>query len=271
MRIALDKAEGFPFEHFAIAFYAALTGAAFVPLGGIKDGGADARDGTLYEDKARLETYYQASIEVDTEDKIRRTVARLRAFGRDPKVLYYLTSRTVKYSDRVERDLSDELDVTIVIRDAGYITAHVNDDPAAGGAFDEHLRHYTDFLKQVGASRLITSSQYVRSPAVYVFLSNELARRDGDESLVNAVIDALALWALEGTDPEAGILRTAGEVLAKIVDDLPSVKALVEPRLRGRLEAMSNKNYRGGHAVNWHQVENALNTEPKLIERALSQ
>ena len=204
MRIALDKAEGFPFEHFAIAFYAALTGAAFVPLGGIKDGGADARDGTLYEDKARLETYYQASIEVDTEDKIRRTVARLRAFGRDPKVLYYLTSRTVKYTDRVERDLSDELDVTIVIRDAGYITAHVNDDPAAGGAFDEHLRHYTDFLKQVGASRLITSSQYVRSPAVYVFLSNELARRDGDESLVNAVIDALALWALEGTDPEAG-------------------------------------------------------------------
>ncbi len=102
VRIALDKAEGFPFEHFAIAFYAALTGAAFVPLGGIKDGGADARDGTLYEDKARLETYYQASIEVDTEDKIRRTVARLRAFGRDPKVLYYLT---------------------IVIRDAGYITA----------------------------------------------------------------------------------------------------------------------------------------------------
>jgi hypothetical protein len=258
VRIALDKTEGFPFERFAIAFYAALSGAAFVPLGGVKDGGADARDGTLYEDNARPETYYQASTEVDTEDKIRRTVTRLRDFGREPKVVYYLTSRTVKYSDRVERDLSGELDVTIVIRDAGYITAHVNDDPAARGAFDEHLRHYTEFLKQVGASRLITTSQHVKSPAVYVFLSQELERRDGDESLVNAVVDALALWALEGTDPDAEILRTANEVLAKIVGDLPSVKALVEPRLRRRLRAMSGKHYRGGRAVNWHQTQDAF-------------
>lgn len=258
VRIALDKAEGFAFERFATTFYAALTGALFVPLGGVKDGGADARDGTLYQDDTRPETYYQASIEVDIEDKIRRTVTRLLEFGRDPKVVYYLTSRTVKYSDRVERALSDELNVTIAIRDAGYITAHVNDDPATRGTFDEHLRHYTDFLKQVGASRLITTSRHVRSPAVYVFLAQELERRDGDESLVNAVVDALALWALEGTDPDAGILRRSDQVLVRIVGELPSVKALVEPRLHRRLEAMSSKQYPGGRAVNWHRAEDAF-------------
>jgi hypothetical protein len=90
-----------------------------VPLGGVKDGGADARDGTIFEDGNRAETYYQASVEIDAEGKIRRTVARLRDFGRSPKALVYLTSRSVKYSDRVERVLTDELDVTISIRGSG--------------------------------------------------------------------------------------------------------------------------------------------------------
>lgn len=256
VRIALDKAEGFQFERFAISFYSALSGASFVPLGGVKDGGADARDGAIYEDQNRLEIYYQASIEADSEAKIRRTVSRLREFGRDPKVLYYLTSRTVKYSDKVERELSEELDVTVVIRDGSYIIAHVNDDPAGRGAFDEHLRHYTDFLKHVGASRLITASQHVKNPAAYVFVIQELERRSGNESLVESVVDSLILWALEATDPDAGILYSSEKVMRVIENDLPSVQALVKPRLRGRLEAMAQKGYRGGRAVNWHRAEN---------------
>jgi hypothetical protein len=107
-------------------------------------------------------------VEADAEGKIRRTVTRLRAFGRDPKSLVYLTSRTVKYSDRVERALTDELDVTIGIRDGDYIALHINDDAGTRGAFDQHLRHYIDFLRRVGASQLIGASKYVRTPAVYV-------------------------------------------------------------------------------------------------------
>ncbi|MGW3290463.1 hypothetical protein ACWDR3_38100 [Streptomyces sp. NPDC001002] len=258
IRIALDKVEGFPFERFAIAFYSALLGTRFVPLGGVKDGGADARDGNLYEDSERPETYYQASVEADTGGKVRRTISRLREFGRDPKVLFYLTPQTVKYSDRVERDLSEELDVTVIIRDGSYIIAHLNDDPAGISAFEEHLQHYTDFLKNVGSSRLITSSKHVKDPAVFVFLSQELERRSGNEKLVNSVVDALVLWALEGTDPGAGILYGSNKVLEKISRDLPSVNSLVKPRLRQRLEAMSRKEYGGGRAVNWHRKEDAF-------------
>ncbi|MFC7592474.1 hypothetical protein ACFQYP_58705 [Nonomuraea antimicrobica] len=258
IRIALDKVEGFTFERFVNAFYASLTGATFVPLGGIKDGGADARDGTLYQDSGRRETYYQASIEVDTEGKIRRTVSRLKEFGRDPRTVIYVTSRVVKYSDRVERDLTDELDVTIVIRDGNYIAAHVNDGESTRGAFREYLQQYTDFLKSVGASGLIASSKHVKSPAVYVFLAHEIERRDGDESLVNAVTDALALWALEGTDPDAGILRTAEEILEIIDGELPSVHSLVAPRLQRRLEMMAKKTYSGGRAVKWYKDPNTF-------------
>ncbi|MGW4109343.1 hypothetical protein ACWEFJ_00520 [Actinosynnema sp. NPDC004786] len=250
-RIALDKSEGTSFERFVNVFYAALAGVDFVPLGGHKDGGADARDGTIYQDSRRVTTFYQSSVEVDTDGKIRRTVARLREFGRDVKNLVYFTSQTVKYSDKVERELSEELDVHVAIRDGNYIVAHVNDGPSTRGAFDEHLRHYTDFLKSVGASSLVPVSKHVKSPAVYVFLAQEIERRDGNESLVNSVTDALALWALEGTDPNN--LLTAAEVLAKVSSEIPSVNSLVGPRLAGRLDAMSKKNYPGGRAVKFHE------------------
>lgn len=256
--LALEKAEGFPFERFAIAFYAEVGGANFIPLGGTKDGGADARDGTLFEDRVRDGYFYQASVEADPEGKIRRTVARLRDFGRTPRYLVYLTSQTVKYSDKVEKDLTDELDVTIIIRDGNYIATHVNDSAAAREAFDEHLRHYTDYLKKLGASTSVTPSKHVTNPSVYVFLSHELDRRAGDESLVDSVVDALALWALEGTDPDAGILYDTDTVLTKIEQELPSVTNLVKPRLRKRLEAMSTKQYEGGRAVNWHRDVDAF-------------
>lgn len=255
IHIALAKVEGFPFERFASALFGALTGISFVPAGGVKDGGADARDGSIFEDGSRPGAFYQASVEIDAESKIRRTVKRLREFGREPKTLTYLTSRTVKYSDRLERTLTDDLDVTVVIRDGGYIALHVNSDATTIGAFNEHLRHYTDFLRKMGASPLISSSAHVRSPAVYVFLANEIERREGNDSLVDSVTDALALWALEGTDPDKNIVRTADEVLALIVQELPSVKELVAPRLKERLEAMGKKDYPGGRSVRWHQKD----------------
>lgn len=258
VRIALDKVEGYPFERFANAFYSSLVGTSFIPLGGVKDGGADARDGAIFEDGTRAGTYYQASVEVDTEGKIRRTVERLREFGREPQTVVYITSRTVKYSDRLERALTDELDVTISIRDGDYIILHINDDTGTRAAFDEHLRHYTDFLRQVGTSRLISSSKHVRTPAVYVFLAHEIERREGSESLVISVTDALALWALEGTDPDSGILRTADEVLARIVEELPTIRNLVAPRLARRLKAMGKKEYPGGRAVRWYKKKDAF-------------
>ena len=41
VEIALDHAEGIPFEQFGHSFYSAIFGSEFVPLGGIHDGGAD--------------------------------------------------------------------------------------------------------------------------------------------------------------------------------------------------------------------------------------
>lgn len=254
--IALDRTDGASFERFVNAFYPAIAGGSFVPLGGVKDGGADAYETPVHEEVSSPERYYQASIEADAESKIKRSVTRLLEFGRDPKSLVYVTPRIIRYVDRVERQLTDSLDVTITIRDGNYIQSHINDDPQTIAAFDSYLRQHTDFLRGVGKSTIVPVSKHVQSPAVYVFLAQELNRQDGDFQLVNAMTDALILWALEGTDPDRGLLRPTEEILDRIKGQLPSVLPLVERRLGKRLNSLSSKHYPGGRAIRAHKKDN---------------
>ncbi|QGF22613.1 hypothetical protein [Raineyella fluvialis] len=124
-------------------------------------------------------------------------------------------------------------------------------------AFDYHLRSHTDFLKGVGRSTIMPVSQHVKSPAVFVFLAQEFSRHDGNQHLVNSMTDALILWALEGTDPDEGVLRSQEEILQRIAGELPGVKAMVDRRLKKRLAAMSAKSYPGGRAIQAHQKKDA--------------
>ncbi|MBX9243853.1 hypothetical protein ICW40_03415 [Actinotalea ferrariae] len=249
VRVALGAASGTVFETFANAYFAPLFGTSFVPLGGVADGGADAWDGGLFADEQRSDVFYQSSIEKDHRGKIRRTAKRLGEVGRTPRQIVLLTPHHVRYIDREEADLTQELDITIRIRDGGFITAHINDTDGTRAAFEHHLRHYTDYLRVLGSSRRIPESAHVKSPAAYVFLAQEVERRSGHQSLVDAVTDALALWGLEGTDPDAGILRTAPEVMARITEAIPTAASIIEGRLEPRLVAMSRKDRPGGRAV----------------------
>jgi hypothetical protein len=255
VRIALDKADGWSFEQFINDFYASLGGESFSPLGGLKDGGADGYDETVYQCRRAAGLFFQSSVEKDHEAKIRRTVARLREFGREPFRVVYFTSQVVRYTDKVEAALSEELDVTITIRDGGYITSHINDGAGTIAAFDQHLRSATDFLKRIGTSNLLVPSSHVKSPAVYVFLAQELNRRDGDYRLVDAMADALIIWALEGTNPDSGIMMSRSDIQRRIAEDLPAVESLIASRLQKRLDAMASKDYPGGRAIRAHRKE----------------
>ena len=95
VQIALDRVEGFAFEQFAQDFLATLEGRNFVPLGGMKDGGAD---GLYVSENER--SYYQFTRQENHRDKIRKTFKRLKEFGRTAKTLYYLTSRLIPHIDK---------------------------------------------------------------------------------------------------------------------------------------------------------------------------
>ena len=67
VEIALEKVDGFVFERFAQDFLSVLEGRSFVPVGGIKDGGADG----LY-DCGDGRIYYQFTKQENHRDKIRK-------------------------------------------------------------------------------------------------------------------------------------------------------------------------------------------------------
>ena len=123
--IALDCVDGGNFEKFIHAFYPAIVGDEFVPLGGMGDGGADAFQGETVVLGKQSGCYYQASVVEDYRTKIRKTVKRLTEFGRKPTTVIYVTSRRIKHIDIEEAALSQELRTNIKIRDGGYIASNI--------------------------------------------------------------------------------------------------------------------------------------------------
>jgi len=154
--VALDRVEGAAFERFVNAFYPAVSGSAYVPLGGVHDGGADGFfDTSVLEVSTRKGSFLQSSTQEDHRAKIRQTVARLREFGRVPTSLTYATSRFVQHIDQEEEALSDELGLVVRIRDRRYIASQINTSRATVAAFDQYLRPYLAFLSTPGNVPLI--------------------------------------------------------------------------------------------------------------------
>jgi len=255
VRVALDKVTGSQFEKFVHEFYSGYLGEAFIPLGGMADGGADGFEEPGVWVQERTRRFLQASVEEDVNAKIAATIARLREFGRQPDLLTYVTSRVVKHVDVVEEQLSTKLDVVIRIRDGAFIGNNINHSPHTAAAYRNHLESSTAYLFKPGNTGLMVPTPEIRSPAIYVFLRQEVERRDNESSLLDAVIDSMAIWALEETDPDAGIFMTREEVLEKITAEVPTARDLIDRRLGKRLEAMSKKSYPGGRAVSWHRAE----------------
>ena len=223
VQIALDRTAGDEFEDFAIQFLAAKFGANFLPIGGIRDGGADGIIITdLYENSSRPDYFMQATREKDYKSKIRHTVRRLREVDRSPSQLLYFTTQVVSSLDIVEYDLGVELEVTIQVRDGKYIAAQVATDRAAADAYYAHLHHRTQFLEGVGRGSVLSRSPHISEPHVYTFLVGELERETAGPSFANGVIDALIVYALEGTDPNKNIMMSEEQIRAEIVDTLPA-------------------------------------------------
>lgn len=256
--VALDRVEGFPFERFVNDLYPLIIGKSYVPIGGFKDGGADAFGGDpLHQRVGRPTYFYQASIRPDVKVKIRHTIKRLKEYDREVRSLTYLTSRKVQTLDQVEAELSDELDVSIRIHDAKYIISLLNQSKETQACYERHLAHLTDFLRHVGQTTLISSSQFVKDPTVLVYLRQETDKRKGDTQLIESLTDTLILWALEGTDPDKNVLMSQKDILLKVEGTIPTATREIASKLDHRLKMMSSKDFPGGRRVRYHRKDDA--------------
>ena len=247
VEIALERVEGFAFERFAQDFISALEGRNFIPLGGVGDGGADG----IY-DSGNGRSFYQFTRQENHRNKIRRTVERLRDFGRNVTTLYYLTSRVIPHIDSEEELLTEELNVNIKIRDRKYILAHINDTNGTIAAFTHHLLTYTQFLKSLSSQQSGSNSPHIENPSAFVFLQHEVTNRLGNRKLIHSLTDTMILWALSETDPDKNIFMTEEEIGERIYATFPWASKLLKAHLRKRLEAMRNKK-EGGREVRWYK------------------
>ena len=266
VKVALERIRGFQFEDFVNAFYPSLEGIEFTPLGGIADGGADGYKASGLWEKKNTGIFYQASIEKNHRSKITKTIKRLKEFGRKPRVLYYLTNIEINHLDQEEDFLSEKHNIRIKIRDKKYIVSHINDTHGTRAAFGSYLEPELDFLKYIGKSSVITPSHIETSPAIFVFLSQELARRSGhNKSLVNSITDGLILWALEGTDPDERNWMTEKQIYEKISDRVPRAAKMIKTAIPGSLERL----YSRPRLIRFYTKEKAYCLTHKLRKRVI--
>lgn len=254
VKIALDRVRGNQFENFVNSYYPSLEGIEFTPLGGVSDGGADAVKTTGLWEQKNTGIFYQASVEKDHRAKITKTIKRLKEFGRRANVLYYLTNKEIAHIDREEDELSEKHKTRIKIRDKRYLVSHINDTHGTRAAFETYLKPELDFLKYVGKANVISPSQIETSPAIFVFLSQELARREGkNESLVNSIADGLILWSLEGTDPDKENWLTENQIFNKIKENVPGAAKIIKSAIPASLYRLNRK----PRLIRHHSKQNA--------------
>ena len=253
VRIALESTSGTEFEKFILMFLSAVLGARFRPLGGMHDGGADGLvDAGLFVHDSRPSSFMQASTESDPSSKIRTTIRRLREFDRHPMHLVYVTNQTIAHVDRLEETLANDCNVIVRIYDRNYIVNHLPNSAGAVTAYFEYLHHRTLHLDGIARGSILANSAHIEDPHVYTFLAGHVNPHETDSTFADGVIDALILFALEGTDPNKDIMRSEEEIRSRIVEALPNAEPLLDYRLRSRLEAISKK---GNRRIRWHRKQ----------------
>lgn len=255
VEIALERVDGATFEKFAQQFYGAIQGTSYVPLGGVNDGGAEGfDDDELFADE-RPGKFMQASVQGDARAKIRKTVARLKEFGRSPTQLIYVTSQIVPHIDPEEEKLGDELGLSIKIRDGKYIAIHLNDSPKTIQAYDAYLAPILSASSKMGSARIMGASPNFPARDLYVFLGQEVERRRGNTQLLEAVTDSLILWSLENTDPDKGIFLTREEILHRVIEALPASEHFIRGVIDTRLSRLASKDGTNGRSIRWYRKE----------------
>lgn len=253
--VALPDVDTVSFEKFGQAFYAAIIGKDFVPLGGMHDGGADGFfEPELFSDSVARH-FLQVSKQGTYDAKITGTYKRLREFGRDPNAITYVTSEKIAHIDVEQERLSEALGCRVQIRDGTFIEAHINDSEATIAAFESYLRPALAYLNDPGAARVGERTAAHADKSLAVFLRQEVENRRGKTELLISVADSLIIWALTDTHPDKGKFKTRDEILAAIEAALPSTRQFIRGVLDDRLSKLRSKTSGDARKVRYYPKE----------------
>jgi hypothetical protein len=253
VRFALSKTnDGFLFEQFAQAFLAAVVGYEFVPVGGLHDRGIDGLEySSRRKDNASF--VYQMSIEADPPKKLKKSLSALDKNDVEYGVFTFVTNRNFPDKDlAIDTAHEDHPGKSFRIYDAAWFASNIAANDAArrvyGEFVDRNLHEYNE------PGRTIEFVEQVRDPRLYVFLRQQVDRQPSSQSLNKTVADALIIFALRGTDPNTGILRSRDEILSRIEEALGFRPQLLTAAIDRRLERLRMKQ---GRQINYHSRDDA--------------
>ena len=256
--LALREVDTASFERFGQTFYGAMQDREFIPLGGMHDGGAEGFDAAPDPDVFCDDTtsrFLQVSKQSSYRTKIKSTVKRLREYGRDPKFLTYVTSVVVPDIDKLESELSTQLNCKISIRDANFIEQNINASSVIQGAYKAYLEPCVSYLFNPGASEMGSQAANHANKTLAVFLRQEVDQRRGKGDLLESVADSLILWALSDTDPDEMRFLSRNQILERIEEALPTAKQFMRGVLDHRLAALGGKDAPGGRQIRVYRKE----------------
>ncbi len=236
---AISKIDnGFVFEDFVCAFLAQILGYDFVPAGGIKDRGIDGLKHVFHR-KGVERTIYQTSIESNAEGKLLGSMEKLKANGINYDQFYFVTSRAVKNQDTLTDELFDKYKKPVRIRDVKWLSSQVNTSQGTLNVFQTFVDTHLHEFSSPGKSYVV--GDLINDPRLFVFLRQQWEEEVDKKNLDHVIMDSLILYALEGTNPDKGILRTRDEITADIATKLAVGHRLSDYLLDDRLKALSMK------------------------------
>jgi hypothetical protein len=242
--------DGNLFERFGLDFLSKVIGYDFVPVGGSKDRGIDGMEHTFHR-KGFDRTIFQLSIEKDSRSKIRRSLGTLAKNKIQYSLFTYVTNATVEQKDKLTDDLVEAFEKPIRIFDAGWFANHVNDSEATVRAYEVFVDSYLHKFSKPGQAYELADLE--GDPRLYVFLRQQWDEHRRHLSLDAVLADSLILYALEGTDPDKGILLTRDQILERIRDKVRFDPVLLHDLIDTRLAALSKKPRR----INYHRDKDA--------------
>jgi len=252
---AFAEVDGDAFERFFKEFGPSVFGLSFTPLGRRHDGGADAfsDDDGLFASSRRL-TFFQASVQENHRSKIKKTIDRIREFGREIGTLSYFTSRIISEVDNEALALSNLHDVTITIYDGQWIANRINTDLATQSAFENHLKFYAGMIAdQRRNSSIIVPTEFNLNAAVFV--SQHSLMSPSGEGIRGVVLDSLALFVLEEATIEGHINITSIDIYSRMRSSFPAGFNFSDAEVAERLALMSTRQHPNGRQVVWDERE----------------
>ena len=236
---ALAKiSDGMVFETFGKGFLASLRPLEFIPMGGIHDQAIDGLE-HAFEATGVKRTVYQFSIEADARGKVRRTLRALEKNHVVFKRLVYVTNRKVQRQTQIVDDTYDEFGKNLEIRDLEWFKANVNDSQGTVQAFRTFAGSYVHELSQPG--RAFEVANLHGDPRLYVFLRQLWDSERKNLAIDEIVADALIMYALEGTDPDSGIVMKRAEILEVVAGLVSFEVKRMEPIIDARLKALTRR------------------------------